>query len=546
MRADEVDLDAFDTYDALVEGFQWDIPERLNIAAEVFDRWGQDRGRVALYVERGDGRRDVWSYWELTRLSKRYANYLLGLGIERGDRVALVLDQGAELAAMHLGIYSIGAIALPMSHLYGPDTYRHILQDSQAKAIVVSPGQADSIRSIRADLPSLITMVVNGEPEAGEHALSNASNESTEFEPVPTSSNEPALLVYTSGSSGHPKGALHAHRIIEGYLLTFRLFFNLRFDESTVFYTPSDWAWVGGLLDILLPALVLGYPVVADEHRFTAERSFEVMGRNGVTHAFLTPTALKMMAQVSSAKTRFDLDLRVIASGGESVADNLHGWAGQELNAVVNEFYGLTEVNHLIGGCEALGSGRPGWMGLPYPGRIVAVLDEAGEQVPDGEVGEVAVRPGDPTQMIEYWGKPEATVARVRHGWIMTGDQAVRDAEGYIRYLGRDDDMVSSAGYRIGPAEVEECLLRHPAVSEVGVIPAPDEARGEVVKAVIVLAKGFQPSDDLTKELQQQVKTQLAAYKYPRIVEFVEELPKTTTGKVNRKQLASEARASQA
>jgi acetyl-CoA synthetase len=265
-----------------------------------------------------------------------------------------------------------------------------------------------------------------------------------------------------------------------------------------------------------------------------------------VTHAFLTPTALKMMAQVPGPRTRFDLDLRVIASGGESVADELHGWAGQELNAVVNEFYGLTEVNHLIGGCEALGSGRPGWMGLPYPGRIVAVLDEAGEQALDGEVGEVAVRPGDPTQMIEYWGKPEATAARVRHGWIMTGDQAVRDAEGYIRYLGRDDDMVSSAGYRIGPAEVEECLLRHPAVSEVGVIPAPDKARGEVVKAVIVLAKGWQPSEELTGELQQQVKTQLAAYKYPRIVEFVEELPKTTTGKVNRKQLASEARASQA
>ncbi|MDE0287790.1 MAG: AMP-binding protein, partial [bacterium] len=326
---------------------------------------------------------------------------------------------------------------------------------------------------------------------------------------------------------------------IEGYLLTFKLFFNVEFDESTVFYTPSDWAWVGGLLDILLPALVLGHPVVADQTRFSAERAFDVIARNGVTHAFLTPTALKMMAQVPDPASRFDLDLRVIASGGESVADELHKWSERDLGAVINEFYGLTEVNHLVGGCEALWPGTPGWMGLPYPGREVAVLDGSGSPIEPGGLGEIAVRPGDPTQMIEYWRNPAATAGQFRDGWIMTGDQATVDARGYIRFLGRDDDMISSAGYRIGPAEVEESLVRHPQVAEVAVIPSPDPIRGQVVKAVVVLAEGSAGGEELTAELQAQVKTQLAAYKYPRIVEYVDSLPKTTTGKLNRKLLAS-------
>ena len=539
MRVFDTDLLSFGSYEALVEGFEWDIPERMNIASEVFDRWSSDRRRIALYVERPDGRRDVWSYWELIRLAKRYANFLVSLGVERGDRVSLVMPQSAEVAALHLAVYAVGATVLPMSSLYGPDSYRHILSDSRTGAIVVAEEFADRIRMVTGDLPDLETVVIYGRPQEGERSLAEADGFSAEFSPVDTASMDPAMLLYTSGSTGHPKGALHGHRIIEGYLLTFKLFFNVEFDESTVFYTPSDWAWVGGLLDILLPALVFGHPVVADQKRFSAERAFEVIARNGVTHAFLTPTALKMMAQVPEPALKFDLDLRVIASGGESVADELHRWSERDLGAVINEFYGLTEVNHLVGGCQALWTGVPGWMGLPYPGRTVGVLDDDSEQIGPGEIGEIAVRPGDPTQMIEYWGNPAATAGRYRDGWIMTGDQGTVDEKGNIRFLGRDDDMISSAGYRIGPAEVEESLVRHPAVAEVAVIPSPDPIRGQVVKAMVVLVEGTEGSDELTAELQAQVKTQLAAYKYPRIVEYVEKLPKTTTGKLNRKLLAS-------
>ena len=539
MRLFDTDLLGFGSYEALVEGFEWDVPERMNIASEIFDRWSQDRRRIALYVERPDGRRDVWSYWELIRLAKRYANFLASLGVRRGDRVSLVMPQSAEVAALHLAVYAIGATVLPMSGLYGPDSYRHILSDSGTGTIVVAEEYADRIRMVRDDLPALETVVIFGQPSDHERSLAEAEGFQPEFDPVDTSCMDPAMLLYTSGSTGHPKGALHGHRIIEGYLLTFKLFFNISFDESTVFYTPSDWAWVGGLLDILLPALVFGHPVVADQRRFTAERAFEVIARNGVTHAFLTPTALKMMAQVPNPASKFDLDLRVIASGGEAVADELHTWSERDLGAVINEFYGLTEVNHLAGGCQALWPGIPGWMGPPYPGRTVAVLGDDGDPIEPGQVGEIGVRPGDPTQMIEYWGNPEATEGRIRDGWIMTGDQATVDENGYIRFLGRDDDMVSSAGYRIGPAEVEESLVRHPQVAEVAVIPSPDPIRGQVVKAVVVLADGHKGSDELTAELQAQVKTQLAAYKYPRIVEYVERLPKTTTGKLNRKLLAS-------
>lgn len=542
MRVDDCDLAAFGGYREIKEGFAWDIPERMNMADEIFQRWADDRRRVALYVEKADGRREVWSFWSLIRLAKRYANFLASLGAGRGDRVSLVMPQGAELAALHLAVYSLGAVALPMSSLYGPDTYRHILSDSGAGIIVADERFAGPIRSVRDGLPVLRTTVISGSPGPGEAALTEAEGFPPVFAPADSAAEDPALLLYTSGSTGHPKGALHAHRILEGYLLTFKLFFNIEFDQSTVFYTPSDWAWVGGLLDILLPALLFGHPVVADERRFSGERSFEVMARYGVTHAFLTPTALKVMAQVPEPGSAYDLDVRVIASGGESVADELHRWSERELGAVINEFYGLTEVNHLVGGCSLLWPGRPGWMGLPYPGREVAVLNGDGSAAADGEIGEIGVRPGDPTGMLGYWGRPQATADRVRNGWIMTGDQAVRDRDGYIRFLGRDDDMISSTGYRIGPAEVEECLVRHPAVAEAAAVPAPDPLRGQVVKALVVPAEGCSGSEELAAELQRQVKTQLAAYKYPRLVEFRDRLPKTSTGKINRKVLAAAER----
>jgi acetyl-CoA synthetase len=531
------DLSGFKDYEDIKSNFRWDIPEFYNIAAHALERWRNDKGRVALFYEDETGYKETWTFWQLEQLTNQLANLLRSLGIKRGDRVGIILPQCPETAAAHLALYKLGAIALPMSMLYGPDSYRYIMDNAGACAVIVDALQADKIRQIQADLPDLQQLLVRGEAQGVEIPLSQLATMPTTFETVSTKASDPALMLYTSGTTGHPKGALHAHRILEGYLLTVRLFYNIDFDASTVFWTPSDWAWVGGLLDVLLPALAWGYPTLAYSGRFSVEKSYELMSRYGVTHVFLAPTALKMLAQVKAPKERYRLEVRVIGSGGESVADEVLKWSAEELGAVCNEFYGLTEVNHLAGNCAKLWPIKPGSMGKAYPGREVAIVDDKGQAVAVGEIGQIVVRPGDPTMMLEYWQNPEATATRIRDGWVWTGDMAYRDEEGYIFFKGRNDDMIGSAGYRIGPAEVEEALLRHPAVAEAAVVGSPDPIRGHLVKAFIELAAGVNGSEALKAELQTFVKINLAAYKYPREIEFVKDLPKTTTGKLNRRQL---------
>ena len=531
-----MDLSIYKDYDDIKNNFSWDIPGDYNIATRCLSEWQQDRARVALFYEDEHYKQTV-TFWQLNRLTNRIANLLKSLGIQKGERVGIVLPQCVEVAAAHLAVYKLGAVAVPMSMLYGPDSYSYIMKNCGMKAVVVDADSAFKLRQAKANLPELEHLVVRGDALADETSLDSVNGYSAQFETAATKSSDPALLLYTSGTTGHPKGALHSHKILEGYLLSVRLFYNIDFDASTVFWTPSDWAWVGGLLDVLLPALAWGKPTLAYNGRFKVPTSYELMSRYGVTHVFLAPTALKMLAQVSNPKQQYDLDIRVICSGGESVADEVLKWSQEQLGAVCNEFYGLTEVNHLAGSCAKLWAVKPGSMGKPYPGREVDVIDEAGGSVATGEIGQIVVRPGDPTQMLGYWNNLEATASKLKNGWLLTGDMAYRDEEGYLYFKGRDDDMIGSAGYRIGPAEVEEALMRHPAVAEAAVVASPDSLRGNIVKAFIELAEGSVASVSLVDELQQFVKLNLAAYKYPREIEFVDELPKTTTGKLNRKQL---------
>ena len=539
-----LELTGYRDYDDLVRRFRWAIPARYNIAAATADRWAvQAPTRAALVHEDAGGRRRTLTFGDLRDDANRLANALVALGVGGGDRVALVLPQGPEVGITHLAIHKLGAVSVPLSFLYGPSTLEYILNDCRAVALVIGADFVDRLEEIRPRLVHLRHVVVAGGEGPGLGWGDLLSRGSARFTTADTAAEDPALLMYTSGTTGAPKGALHAHRVLAAYLVTIALVFNLRFDERTIFWTPSDWAWVGGLLDVVFPAWAFGRPVLGSTARFEPERAFGLLAEVGVTHAFLAPTALKMMAQVGRPRERFGTSLQVIASGGESVAAEVLRWGAEELGAVVHEFYGLTEVNHLIGSCSALWPVRPGFMGLPYPGREVALLDDAGAPVAPGVEGQVVVRRGDPTGFLGYWEKPDKTREMFFGGedrvgaWFKTGDLAVRDEQGYYRFMGRNDDLIKSGGYRIGPAEVEEAILALDEVAEAAVIAAPDPLRGSIVKALVRLARGVGPSDAVTTRIQEHVKRQLAAYKYPREVEFVDAFPLTTTGKIDRKRL---------
>ena len=524
-------------------GYEITIPSKSNIARNTVERYAAERpDHMALIFEGEDLSLRTWTFAELNRDASCLAHGLAGLGIGRGDRVALHTGMLPETGILHMALYKLGAIAVTLSQLYGADMLAHILNHAEAVAIVSQDQAWNQFRGREGEFPTLKHRIVVGGAQGDEIAfdrlVSDGAAKET-FAAVDTKSDEVALLMYTSGSTGLPKGIMHGHRILESYVPSLSLAYNLdREDPESVFWSPSDWAWVGGLLDLLLIAWRFGRTVVTSEHRFDAEWAFTFMARRGVTHSFMTPTALKRLAQVAEPKKRWpDLRLRVVCTGGESLPGAVLDWAETDLGIVCNEFYGLTEVNHLIGSCKALYPSLPGSMGIAYPGHATTIVDANGEPLADGEEGEIVTASDDETRFLGYWKDPDRT-ADLRFGqWLRTGDMAVRNADGYFWYRGRTDDLIKSSGFRIGPAEVEDSLLRHTAVAEAAVVASPDADRGTIVKAFIRLAEGRSASDDLTAELQTHVKQNLAAYKYPREIEYVNTFELTSSGKISRRKL---------
>ncbi|MDH3667930.1 MAG: AMP-binding protein [Paracoccaceae bacterium] len=512
------------------------IPPEANIAKDTIGCFaaGPTAGKTALIYEDEAGGLSHFSFADLDDLASRFAVALVGLGVAQGEPVAVQTGQTPETAIAHMAIFKLGAVVLTLSDLYGPDTVKLILADSGCRILITEQATWDRLALAPEDRGSLAHIVFRGDPFE-ECLKADASG----FTPVATQADDPALLMYTSGSTGMPKGMLHAHRILHTYLPTVSMFYDLELDrDGSIFWSPADWAWVGGLLDLVLPAWQLGQTVVASQHRFSAEWAFEFMARHRVTHSFMTPTALKRLAEVPDPRARWDLAVRVICTGGESLPGEVVRWAEQEFRIVCNEFYGLTEFNHMVGNCQALYPIVPGSMGRAYPGRRVAIIDDQGVEQPDDVVGEIASwRPDDPSLFLGYWGQPGPPDRMLLGEWLRSGDLAKRDGDGYFWYQGRNDDLIKSAGYRIGPAEVEDCLVRHPQVAEAAVIGKPDLDRGAIVKAFVRLMPGETPGDDLTNALQDHVKTNLAFYKYPREVEYVEDFPLTSSGKIRRGEL---------
>ena len=534
-----------DRYHELYGRFRWEAPPRYNIAHACCGQWASDRSRFALYWEDESGAHAAYSFWDIQQAANRLSNALAGLGVKRGDRVALVLPQRPEAAIAYMAVFQMGAIALPLSHLFGPEALEYRMSHAGACVALVEPSTLASLWAVKDKLPELRHVIgVAGARESGVLSYEDLlSRSSSFFRKIDTAADDPAIIIYTSGTTGAPKGALQAHRLVIGNLSGFVHSHDFFPQPGDIFWSPADWAWAGGLFDALLPTWAFGLPILGYRGRFDAEKAYTLLEKYGIRNSFLFPTALKlMMKAVPQPRKRFSLDLRSIMSAGEAVGATVIEWAREELGVTVNEMFGQTEINYVVGNCQAAWPVKPGSIGRAYPGHRVAIIDAQGNELPRGELGEVAIHrrcngQNDPVFFLEYWKNPQATRDKFVGEWGTTGDQAKMDEDGYLWYQGRSDDVIKSAGYRIGPAEIESCLVKHAAVANAAVIGKPDETRGAVVKAFIVLQPGHPPSEGLKEDIQKHVRGRLAPYEYPREIEFIAALPMTTTGKVQRKEL---------
>lgn len=506
-------------YAALCARFRWDIPERLNMAHQVCDGWAvKAPGRVAL-IDVSDGVHRQMTYGALWRLSRRVEAALIERGVLQGDRVGVLLSQSFLCAAAHIAIWRIGAISVPLFKLFRQDALETRLDDSGAGVVVTDDDGADMLRGMG--------LGVIRQQDLPKAPVGRASCD--------TGADDPAVLIYTSGTTGKPKGALHAHRVLTGHLPGVEVSHNFLGQDNDCLWTPADWAWIGGLFDVLMPGLALGVPVVAARmDKFTAKGAARIIEQAGVRNVFFPPTALRLLKAADQRIT----GLRSVASGGEPLGAEMLDWGRAAFGLTINEFYGQTECNMVASSCTAMFDPQPGAIGRVVPGHRVGVIDADGGET-TGE-GDIAVHAGNPAMLLEYWRNPQATREKFRGEWMITGDRGVIE-DGYIRFIGREDDVITSAGYRIGPAEIEDCLMSHPSVATVGVVGKPDPIRTEIVKAFVVLKDPNEATNRLVQDLQTWVKERLARYSYPREIEFLDALPMTVTGKVIRKELKARA-----
>jgi acetyl-CoA synthetase len=526
-------------YDALYHSFRWHLPRHYNIGVDVCDRWAQSEPRrTAIFEVHADGTIDQISYGHLREQSNRLANVLAAGGIKPGDRVAILLPQGGAAAISHIAVYKTGAIALPLALLFGPDAIAYRLADSGVRAVITNAQGVEKILAPAGGAETSVSLIlsVDGRAHGAQDFRAALARASDDFTPAITSSEDPALIMYTSGTTGPPKGALHAHRVLLGHLPGVELPHEFLPQPDDRFWTPADWAWAGGLLDVLLPSLHYGVPVVARKfEKFDPDEAFALMARLDVRNAFIPPTALRMLRAAKGPPTA--VRLRSLGSGGEALGLETFAWGKSALGVSINEFYGQTECNLVVASCAQIGVTQPGAMGKAVPGHSVGVVQPDGIQCKPGEVGEIAISRPDPVMFLNYWGRDEATREKFAGDWMLTGDQGMLDERGYFHFVGRNDDVITSAGYRIGPTEIEDCLIRHPAVALAAVVGKPDAMRTEIVKAFIVPKPGHDASDALAAEIQGFVKARLSAHEYPREVAFLDEMPMTTTGKVIRRLL---------
>lgn len=516
--------------------FRWQLPKHFNIATACCDRWAEvDPDRTALIdYDPARGVREI-SYGMLRSMSNRLANALVARGFGAGDRLATVLPQSGAFVAGHMAVYKIGGIVTTLTALFGPDALDYRLRHAKAKVVMTDRDNLPKILEIRDSLPDLHWIYCVDGPADGAIALEpELATARDSFRPVQTTPDTPCLISYTSGTTGPPKGALHAHRVLLGHLPAVEVTNNFFPQPGDISWTPADWSWLGGLMNTLMPSLYYGVPVVAFRARkFDPDAAFDLIESLGVTTSFMPPTVLKIMRQAQSARR---IGLRALGSGGEALGGDMLDWARDTLGVTVNEFYGQTECNLVLGTCAALEPPRHNSTGRAIPGSEVAILDTEGHPVPPGTEGEIAVRRGDPAMFLEYLGQPDKTAAKFKGDWMITGDMATMDDAGYVYFAARDDDVISSAGYRVGPTEIENCLTGHPDVVMAAVIGVPDSIKGEALRAFVVVREGV-GTDGLANSLRDRIRQRLSPHLVPRDIAFRESLPQTTTGKIMRRAL---------
>lgn len=526
-------------WSALRAGFRWTIPPRFNIAEAVCGRWARTAPeRTALMHLGPDGRVVRWRYGDVERAACRLANALVENGLGRGDRIGVLLPQGPDALITHLAAYRLGAIVVPLFTLFGADALAFRLADSAAAALVTDRANLPKVAAVRDRLPALNLVLCREGAAVGALSLPDLMAKARDSHvAVETAADDPAFIAYTSGTTGPPKGALHAHRVLLGHLPGIGLVHDHAPQPGDAFWTPADWAWLGGLCNTLLPALAWGVPVLAHRmEKFDPERAFHLMHSHGIRNAFLPPTALKLMRQVPASAWP-EPTLRTVGSAGESLGAELLDWGRAALGRTIHEFYGQTECNAVLANSTAVMPVRPGSMGRAVPGYDVAILDGDGEPVPAGQPGEIAVRRGGAAMFLGYWNNPDKTAARFRGAWLLTGDEGVCDEDGYVTFAARADDVITASGYRIGPSEIEHCLGGHADVLMAGVVGLPDPVRTEAVTAFVVTRPEVAADAALADALIAHVRERLGAHLVPRRVVFVDSLPMTATGKIMRADL---------
>ena len=534
-------------YDDLYSTFKWNIPEYYNIASDTVDKVLY-KNRTALFNILNNGKIEKWSFLDIKRSANKLANAFDYLNLEHNARVGIILGQCPETAISHMACFKSGKISIPLFNLFGKDALFYRLKNSKASLVICDRIGLLKIKEVFHKLPNLKSIICVDEIDDRVNTLSFKKileESSDNYINKSTKSFDPATIIYTSGTTGGPKGALLPHRTLLGHIPGVEMphdFLSSSEPVTDLFWTPADWAWIGGLFDVLLPAWHFGIPVVSHRsQKFDPEFTFDLISKLNIQNTFLPPTALKMMKSFNPSSTKYKLNLRTIGSGGEALGEDLLEWGKRILGVNINEFYGQTECNLTISNSSAIMPTKQGSIGKPVPGQEVRIMNKKGEFIKEpGVDGEIVVNYNTPVAFLKYWENDKETQNKVINGWLHTGDFAFRDDEGYFYFKGREDDIINTSGYRVGPSEVEDCILSHPHVDMVAVIGVPDKVRGNIIKAFIIPRNKndiLTQNKDLKLSIQNDVKVKLAAHEYPRIIEFVEELPMTTTGKIIRKDL---------